>query len=554
MFANEIAASFNFDFLLSLSFFVKSNFFWVWQWQTAGDGDDRVSTSLIPSPIPYNIGGAFGFAGTASTSPSAAGFNPCFSDVEEEEPLQQTTKRVQLVDNSSIKRGKQFVVTGNSKSNSKQKKKKSSRPKDPAPASRETSEIHRQKQQSRQASSHVLTEVDRNRSSATSENMPTSDKRKMDALRLELRKTKEELQKTEETLETVQQNNALLQEKRGTLTTELNHAKVQLREMDAKNKRLCARLAAQGGEKNDAVVDAINTKVKDFLWRTTKFISSDPGLRRAASKVMRMFPENSTLSTSEQENWLATYQQNVNTAVNNRRSYVQGEMRVKAHKWMDEGNELPTVKDMLMCATRDIPDPGDDRMMNIFVFYWDVILPVVAGAGQKTWGPNKRHYELISDARAVDDPSKPLFGHSTEAFVVVQWENNYDRWLASYAYKKEHNVKKLPTRKGDLKDADFFDGKFTDQNGGQQAYGGWTEKGLQQFNSYQEMIKDRRAQDNYATEARDLETIALASIKNKHGIQAATAKQNRKRKRKGKDDQPPKPAAIETYMESDDEN
>ena len=79
-------------------------------------------------------------------------------------------------------------------------------------------------------------------------------------------------------------------------------------------------------------------------------------------------------------------------------------------------------------------------MRQLFDIYWDELIPKVAGHNK--WGPGKRHYKLMQEARMDNDPNKPkLVTSLDEAFCVVLWENYIDRWLieAEDAKKQKRN-------------------------------------------------------------------------------------------------------------------
>lgn len=147
-------------------------------------------------------------------------------------------------------------------------------------------------------------------------------------------------------------------------------------------------------------------------------------------------------------------------------------------------------------------------------WYWQVGLSRISGAAG--WDEREMYFHTILEAKSPFDKSKQLFHPSTEAFLVLLWENSRDRWVAAFKHDDDHPEDKNPDRTAKNKHLPMFNSKYTTQDGGQQKFGGWKAAGIKRFNELHTMIKDIREKPEF----KEFEKNFLAHLRLKHGYTA----------------------------------
>lgn len=141
-------------------------------------------------------------------------------------------------------------------------------------------------------------------------------------------------------------------------------------------------------------------------------------------------------------------------------------------------------------------------------------------------------------AAMVDKLGKPLFTVSTEAYILIQVENNYSKWLNMCKYYQNQNDFKAKVPKRKEKDADgntppdpLHDAKYTTPDAGQSRYGTFSEAGLDKFEQLLKEINDERKKNGDAY--RQLEKDFLVKYRAELQIVGKNAREegNRKRRR-----------------------
>ena len=214
-----------------------------------------------------------------------------------------------------------------------------------------------------------------------------------------------------------------------------------------------------------------------LVWETTrekffgkcKFLANEDQLLKATEQVMEMLVISDfdglegTKLAAAQEKWIQKYKSAVRDSLNNNRNYIQNQMQTKFKEYVSEYglDHVPDKEEILDAALRKgmtKEDPFPSRACDVFDFYWDVLIPVVASC--KRWGPGKRHYCLMSTARPENDPSQQLFvTPSDEAYAALAWEN----YLGPWTYKWEQAHKDKEPKKADSA-AQAADPKTNDAN------------------------------------------------------------------------------------------
>ena len=285
----------------------------------------------------------------------------------------------------------------------------------------------------------------------------------------------------------------------------------------------------------------ITNYCKDHLWRGTKFITSDSDYEKAASRVLKGLGLN--YDEEMAASWKITYNKIIKKAIASARNYLTQELKKVAWALMEKGIPLPTAKDLLKCALRQI-DLNNPVEVKLMIWYWKDVLSKALGAND--WGKGNCNYVCILLAK--DSYGRFLCTIAHEAMLVVNWENNEDKWASQYQEKAKNPNTKLASTGG----------KFTTTESGQTEYTAWSDDGLDQYNKYRKAIKKRRTENK--DEMLEVEKKILAVIRKDLGLVCSDPEAERKKKkmekRKRKENKPipaHKTRRIVSTVDSDDE-
>ena len=283
---------------------------------------------------------------------------------------------------------------------------------------------------------------------------------------------------------------------------------------------------------NKEMAELIDKKVGSELWRTCKFLASEPQLTRATWLVMKMIPEanallppNSDINDAETqaiaENFKYTYGGTITKKLNNRRNSAQSGIQAAYVKRALKGKFLPTPQQLLHVVKRKgLGNPSsmkktdprytsdDDLKLNwdIFEFYWDELLPKVAG--KQNWGKNMRHYGLISTMTFPNDKTKKYVTSSDEALVVLLVENMGQR--LPYVAQCKSTTPVTPVDK----EHKLYASKYTSSNEGQICWGGWDCPGRARFIELTKAIKVAKTRGH----VRQVEEEMLSRLQQANGL------------------------------------
>ncbi len=180
--------------------------------------------------------------------------------------------------------------------------------------------------------------------------------------------------------------------------------------------------------KNDPMAKTIKDIVKSKIWRTVKFVDSDAELEKITRMALQYidFEDQDDEDDDYLDKYVDRYMAAVCEALNEKKSYCQSEMKKVIFEYYDQKQKtIPTIEDIMKCSLRQI---DSDHLKKLFCFYTDKLMPTVVGS--EAWGKNIRHYTLLSEATIDDDgESKQLITASTEAFLVVLYENCHNKWI-----------------------------------------------------------------------------------------------------------------------------
>ena len=165
-------------------------------------------------------------------------------------------------------------------------------------------------------------------------------------------------------------------------------------------------------------------------------------------------------------------------------------------------------------------------------FYWNKLLPAVVGA--KQWGDSVKDYIEISKAKMMikGTPGEhSVITVSTEAFLCLVHENNYEKWVARHKWLNIDKKGDLPPQKGNDNHV-VYKCKYTTQKSGQSQYGGWSPEGLKKFNEYRKQIAITWTKDEKKME--EVEKTFLKWHRENMGLACKDAAEERKLNNKRK--------------------
>ena len=259
-------------------------------------------------------------------------------------------------------------------------------------------------------------------------------------------------------------------------------------------------------------VNKIRNKVKALAFGSCKFIRDDKKLIHTTARVFDLwnFKEFEGLSDQAyeraQQTWVENNKEGVREACLHLHNCIQGQVRDLVVSMVVDGQKVPTPKQILMCATRDVT-LRDHANHWIFMLHWDDFLPRVVGT--EAWGKKHRHNCAISKA-TVDftKDGQKCISESTEACFVALYESCYEKWLHMGNQKAANKKEKVVV---DRK-ANEMESKFIKANRGQSTWGGWTNEGVDYFTEVRKKVKKSRDKDHVeGMESDFLDRIRMAN-------------------------------------------
>ena len=213
----------------------------------------------------------------------------------------------------------------------------------------------------------------------------------------------------------------------------------------------------QKGDDSDPIPKLIREAIKDVVWRTKKFVTSEAQEVALARDVYAAIEIKDKGAEGHEEAFIERYRSKCTELLNGQRSYVQANAKAAANDWMADNNGiLPEVAEIKACLSRYAPPEGEEalaRWKKVWVWYWDVYVPFIAG-NKFHWNESKRHYECMSESAVVGSGDvKPSAAKkakkagkktpevalnvppSTEAYAVVMFENCRTKWMEEYPVK-----------------------------------------------------------------------------------------------------------------------
>ena len=217
---------------------------------------------------------------------------------------------------------------------------------------------------------------------------------------------------------------------------------------------------------HSAMQAMVEKTTKTDFFKVAKFVSDEKQVEVATRKVMKFLDldelrglEGDDLIQAE-EDWIATWKDTVRMTLNNWRNYTAGELQKLLKDIMVQTPErmtyVPNPEQLLKVIMREglVKTPGmsneEAKAVELaqthFDFYWDCMASKVAG--HKAWGAGKRHHGLMSTMRKSPN-SELCVTPSDEAFLLLVWENNFDRW--KWQHEQDELQKQLDAEKAERK-------------------------------------------------------------------------------------------------------
>jgi len=255
------------------------------------------------------------------------------------------------------------------------------------------------------------------------------------------------------------------------------------------------------------------------------------------------------------------------SAFNATRSNVVSQLKAQTETWwLHHDRKMPDLDKLQEIATRTVVlTPGGDaalgpngngevepfgNVMELFVWWWDSLLPAATAPSTTFWSQGKRWYNLIHDGKAGD---KLLLTPQDEAFALLCMENYYTQWSNDFAAKADHPKYKLvkPKKKEfqmptdpvsvargyvivDKKIIKFGDKKwktkYTLSNAGSSLSGGWTTEGKKKY--WKLMVHVNKGRKLPFTPAK--EELVLNAVRIENGVSGDNYDQYLQAKKKAK--------------------
>lgn len=149
-------------------------------------------------------------------------------------------------------------------------------------------------------------------------------------------------------------------------------------------------------------------------------------------------------AVAARKEWIDIYGPEVTKALNDKRSYVQTQIKEVCYKWwISHDKTLPPLGDIVRIIKRELnfvppkdeTEPQDDT--EIFRWWWKEVLPKATGNGSD-WGVDKRLYLCPHNGAPEAHPDCLYVTASTESMAAFIIANNYVSWPLQWEAKLAH--------------------------------------------------------------------------------------------------------------------
>ena len=250
---------------------------------------------------------------------------------------------------------------------------------------------------------------------------------------------------------------------------------------------------------NEAMKVKIHKVIKDLFFRSYKFVLSDKQMATVFQKILPFVFEKplDEIPAKARQEFCVKYNDWVKFCFGERRAYVQQQLKLVAMDFREEHGKMPTLEMFCKCAKREI-DFQNEEEMAAMEWYWLKVLGTVGG--YTGWGDKAKFYNTPVSMTYISKAHNPnqsykLFPATTEAFMVVMYDNCVEKWEAMAVWKEQNGAKmKLPRKSNKNKDEPIHKTKYTVSDKGQIKWAGWLDIGLQRFQELRTEIIASRAE------------------------------------------------------------
>jgi hypothetical protein len=204
----------------------------------------------------------------------------------------------------------------------------------------------------------------------------------------------------------------------------------------------------------------IQEVISQQIWPTWKLIGdSGEDEQLFTQKVFELM--NPTLGapadTAVEIAWKVKYKNACISCFNAIRSNIVSQMKDKTEVWWTQHKKtMPIMVKLQAIVMRDIDlvapaadgviDAALDKNMELFVWWWDELLPCATAPNTEFWTNEKRWYHHIHDGKVGDEP---LLTPQDETFAFLCFKNYYRQWEKDFQIKAKHPKKSSlrPTQK-----------------------------------------------------------------------------------------------------------
>jgi hypothetical protein len=327
-----------------------------------------------------------------------------------------------------------------------------------------------------------------------------------------------------------------------------------------KGPKILSNLGAKALTKDQVTKDemtAIQKAINHHTFCATIFLPVAGGKiwTKVMQKIYLSLNPPRSLESEDMNLWITTRANVCGSAYNYTRTYISGQLKKSVYEYArTSGGSFPSLVKIQNIADRTIklflsPQEESDASIkaevkeniNLFKWYWDVLLGRCCPSGTKLWESSTKYYTLISDKNSPITPQM-------EAFIVVNFLNNYQYWRLRYdlelihpkipIQKKPKTYKVPPLKEGET-DKGWslttvirkkggkaqqviyyhtreWDTKYSKSDAGSSVSGGWTKEGKILFINWVERV--RAARNCRGTRA--MEDLIWRALQNDYSIQA----------------------------------
>ena len=245
-------------------------------------------------------------------------------------------------------------------------------------------------------------------------------------------------------LRSVAQANEDLKDKNKQLQAKLQQAQKKL-SVQSGRARIPNSAVMVAVHKSKADINDVTNWAKEVYWMTCKFITCDEERDRAAEKCYAALGKNFADEVTKR-GWENAFGPVICKGIGYERNYLAQELKKVAYKVLD-GHSLdgvfPTYTDLLkICAQRKVKK-GDPFETSLMDWYWTEFMPKVLHNSE--WSKHMYHVTIRG---FTDEKGQKVCTYQMEAFGIICWENNEEKWQEDHAARKLDPNCKLENRGG----------------------------------------------------------------------------------------------------------